>query len=83
MEIDGQKQLAIDLLIQGEKKTDIARQIGIQRTLLYDWMKHPEFKDRMEAQMFALDEPFYGYADPVSGAPSRNGGRFKVERVKE
>lgn len=25
----------------------------------------------------------YGYADPVSGAPSRNGGRFKVERVKE
>ena len=26
-------------------------------------------------------EGVYGYADPVSGAPSRQGGRYKVERV--
>jgi len=50
MQIDAQKQLAIDLLLLGEKKTDIAVKVGTQRTTLYAWMKDPDFKATMEAQ---------------------------------
>lgn len=50
MEIDAQKQMAIDLLLLGEKKTDIAVKVGTQRTTLYAWMKDQDFKAVMEAQ---------------------------------
>ena len=50
MEIDAQKQLAIDLLLSGEKKTDIALKVKCSRVSLYEWMKNPDFKAQMEAQ---------------------------------
>ena len=50
MEIDAQKQLAIDMLLMGEKKVDIALKVGCKRPTLYEWMKNPEFKAQMEAQ---------------------------------
>jgi len=50
MEIDAQKQLAIDLLLLGESKTNIALKVGCQRPTLYSWMKDPDFKATMEAQ---------------------------------
>lgn len=50
MEIDAQKQLAIDLILLGEKKTDIALKVGVKRTTLYEWMKNPDFKAQLDAQ---------------------------------
>lgn len=42
--LDRRKLEAIELLVDGvETKKDIAEQIGVSRTTLYDWLKDPEF----------------------------------------
>lgn len=45
-----QKQLAIDMILMGEKKTEIAVKVGVQRQTLYNWLKDPTFKAMLQAQ---------------------------------
>ena len=44
MIIDAQKRECINLLIEGKKITDIAKEIGVSRTSIYNWMDNEEFK---------------------------------------
>jgi len=39
-----QQNEAIKLYIEGETKTDIAKQVGVSRTTMYNWMSKEEFK---------------------------------------
>lgn len=39
-----QQNEAIKLYIEGETKTDIAKQVGVSRTTMYNWMSNEEFK---------------------------------------
>lgn len=48
--ITAQKQLAIDLLLSGEKKVDIADKVHVTSKTIYEWLKDPEFNSALEAQ---------------------------------
>jgi len=50
MEIDAQKQLAIDMLLLGESKINVAKKVGVERNTIYSWVKDPDFKATMDAQ---------------------------------
>lgn len=39
-----QQNEAIKLYVEGETKTDIAKQVGVSRTTMYNWMSKEEFK---------------------------------------
>lgn len=51
MIVDAQKRECINLLIEGKKITDIAKEIGASRTSIYNWMDNEEFKAELNKSL--------------------------------
>ncbi|MGF9714980.1 phBC6A51 family helix-turn-helix protein [Paenibacillus naphthalenovorans] len=49
--IDARKEKAIQLLLEAELKiTEIAKEVGVVRQTIYDWMKDPEFSAELDSR---------------------------------
>lgn len=53
--LDNKKMQCIELLIEGRKtKQDIAKIVGIHRTVVYDWLKDSEFIAELDKQLHEI-----------------------------
>lgn len=49
--LDERKERVINLLIQGEQITNIAKSMGLSRTSIYNWLEDTEFQNELDKRV--------------------------------
>ncbi|MDZ5034603.1 helix-turn-helix domain-containing protein, partial [Clostridium perfringens] len=49
-----QQSQAIDYIIEGQNKTNVAKLVGVSRNAIYDWLKLKEFQDEKQLRLDEL-----------------------------
>ena len=76
----------IDLMLEGHKMTEIAKETGIYRSQLYRWLKNEEFKAELESRRAQLrksaDDKITGKVDYLADEMLKLAKESTDQRVK-